>query len=126
MIDFLSRTNGMVKTLTMGSYGFPSIKPTDIFTNALNWQPLPMMPFGRGNKNPLGFDFSNLTVCQRQETPLALAESVQQFCSQHFNLLKQTPNGSREAPQNRVYEINSALSSVKSPVLPFRHFLNYR
>lgn len=84
MIDFLSRTNGMVKTITMGSYGFPTIKPSDIFTNALDWQPLPMMKFGKGAKNPQGFDFSNLTVCQRQETPRALAESVQLYCNQHF------------------------------------------
>jgi len=84
MVDFLVKSGGMIKPISMGSYGFPSTKPTDIFTNALKWQPLPMLPFGRGAKNANDFNFSNLTVCQRQATPVMLAESVKDFCVQHF------------------------------------------
>lgn len=74
MIDFLIKNGGMTKVLTLSSYGFPTTKPTNIFTNALDWKPKPLAPFGRGAKVPGIFD--NLTKSQRQKTPCALAEEI--------------------------------------------------
>lgn len=78
MVDFLARNNGTIKECTLSSYGFPTTKPTDIFTNAYSWQPLPMDKFGRGAKcMPV---FNKMTKCQRQETPWNLCKSISMFC----------------------------------------------
>lgn len=78
MINFLIRNNAMTKELTYSSYGSPIIKPTNIFTNALNYIPKPLGKFGRGAKNKIIFD--NLTKTQRQKVPGTLAKEVVTFC----------------------------------------------
>lgn len=75
LIDFLVKQNGMTKQLTWGSYGFPTTKPTDIFTNALDFKVRKMLPYGRGAKNHIG-TFNNMTVCQRQEIPVEFARDL--------------------------------------------------
>jgi hypothetical protein len=79
LIDFIARNNGCIKTITLSSYGFPTIKPTDIFTNAYNYKPIPMDKYGRGAKNPAK-DFSNLTISSRQKTPRPLADEILAWC----------------------------------------------
>ncbi len=79
MIDFIARNNACIKTITLSSYGFPTIKPTDIFTNAHDYTPKTMAPFGRSAKNPLK-KFSNLTLVARQKTPRGLAEEILKYC----------------------------------------------
>ena len=72
MLEFLARTNGSILDFTMGSFGFSSQKPTQLFTN---WQALklpPSLPYGRGAKS--SGNFQNLTVDQRQNYPV-------DFCS---------------------------------------------
>lgn len=75
MIDFLARTSGTIKPCCLGSYGFPTIKPTDIFTNYTALKLLPMLPYGRGAKN-VSRSFNNLTKAQRQATPFNLAAHI--------------------------------------------------
>lgn len=77
MIDFLARNNGCVKYLTLGSYGFPTTKPTDLFTNAHDFKVRGTFRYGRGAKT-LG-NFDNLTTCQRQETPRELALDIARY-----------------------------------------------
>ncbi len=79
MIDFLSDMNGCIKNITLGSYGFPTTKPTDIFTNAHDWIPLKKLPYGRGNKNASG-PLDNLTVCSKQATPYSLGVEMALHC----------------------------------------------
>jgi len=78
LTSWLKDRGGIVKTLTLSSYGFPTTKPTNIFTNALDWQPKELDRFGRGAKTSGTFD--NLTRCQRQATPRALADELVVFC----------------------------------------------
>ena len=79
MIDFLCRNNGMIKTITLSSYGFPSTKPTDIFTNALDIKFSAADKFGRGAKCSRRIK-DNFTKCQRQKTPHLLAECIREYC----------------------------------------------
>jgi hypothetical protein len=69
----------MTKEITYSSYGFPSIKPTNLFTNAHGFVGRPLDGFGRGNRNPLD-TFDKMTVCQKQKVPWALAQDVVSFC----------------------------------------------
>jgi hypothetical protein len=86
MIDFLARTSGTIKTCTLGSYGFPTTKPTDIFTNYATLKLKPMLPYGRGAKC-LNQSFNNLTKAQRQATPFELAENIaKQLCDKYLTL----------------------------------------
>lgn len=80
MLHFLKQSGAVCKELTLSSYGFPTTKPTNIFTNALDWKPKELDSFGRGAKVP--GTFSNLTKCQRQKTPRALAEEILNYCSE--------------------------------------------
>lgn len=73
-IDFLSRNNGMTKYCTLSSYGFPTTKPTDIFTNLHEWQPRTPLPYGRGAK--CSGVLSNMTTVSRQATPIELYEDL--------------------------------------------------
>lgn len=75
MIDFLARTSGTIKPCTLGSYGFATTKPTDIFTNYQALKLRPMLPYGRGAKCP-GQSFNNLTKAQRQSTPYELGSEI--------------------------------------------------
>ena len=80
MIDFLIKNNGMTKELTYSSYGLPIKKPTNIFTNALNYHPKELDSFGRGAKNKGPGAFDNLTKCQRQKVPRTLAKEIIEYC----------------------------------------------
>jgi len=78
MIDFLVKNRGMIKELTYSSYGSPIIKPTNIFTNALDYKPKELGKYGRGAKNEVAFD--NLTKDQRQKIPVELAQEIKVYC----------------------------------------------
>ena len=80
MCNFLKLYPAHTKSLTLSSYGFPTTKPTNIFTNAKNYIPLPMDKYGRGAKNKGLAHFNNMTKCQRQKTPMALAREIRLFC----------------------------------------------
>lgn len=75
MIDFLARNNGTIKECTLGSYGFPLTKPTDIFTNFHSLKLRSPLPFGRGYKNN-GALFNRMTKSQRQSTPYELGLEI--------------------------------------------------
>ena len=87
LINFLANNKGMIKSITLSSYGFPTTKPTDIFTNALSWEPKHRGSFGRGAK--CSADFDNMTKSQRQKTPQDLANALATFCGKNV----QTDNG---------------------------------
>lgn len=70
MIDWIIRNNGMIKECTLSSYGFPTTKPTHIFTNFYALELKPMAKYGRGNKS--AGHFGKMTTVQRQSTPEAL------------------------------------------------------
>jgi site-specific DNA-cytosine methylase len=83
MTDFLAKNGGMIKQITMSSYGFPTTKPTDVFTNALDIQFLPMDPYGRGAKCERTIQ-DNFTTCQRQKTPALLAQAIIEYAETHI------------------------------------------
>ena len=83
MIDFLIRTNGMIKECTYADYGFPTPKPTNIFTNAHDLILKNEAPFGRGAKNYAG-NMNNMTVVAKQEIPKLLADEIVKHCENHF------------------------------------------
>ena len=84
MVDFLNKNDAVTKTLTLSSYGFQTTKPTNVFTNAIDWIPKELDKFGRGAKVPGTFD--NLTKCQRQKTPRPLAEEILDFVERKFEV----------------------------------------
>lgn len=90
MIDFLARTSGMIKYCTLGSYGFDTTKPTDIFTNATQLQLRTPLKFGRGYKAP-GI-FSNLSLIQRQQTPQDLCNDIAKQSTLMINNISLHPN----------------------------------
>lgn len=86
IIDWCAKHGGMIKPITMCSYGGLTTKPTDIFTNAYDWHTKPMAPFGRGQKNSgVVKNLSDLTKVQQQETPELLAKDLATFCLEHLN-----------------------------------------
>lgn len=76
MLDFLKRNDGVVKECTLSSYGFPTTKPTNIFTNFKELKLTEMDKFGRGHKNKVLHNFDNLTKTQRQTTPALLIDDI--------------------------------------------------
>lgn len=79
--QFLNDTGGVCKLVTLSSYGHATLKPTHIFTNATDWNPITPDGTGRGNKNPNNTFFSNLTLNSRQTTPHALADEIAHYCA---------------------------------------------
>ena len=79
LIDWLVKHDGMIKQTSWGSYGFPTPKPTNIFTNAHDFKLREMAPFGRGAKAEK--DFNNLTVCERQKVPRTFANELLNYCN---------------------------------------------
>lgn len=77
MVNFLIRNHGKIIKLNYRDYGFGTLKPTTIFTNALNY-------FGKSvrdtskEKNVAVFD--NLTKCQKQAIPDELAKEIREYC----------------------------------------------
>lgn len=78
LLNFLKKHNAVIKELTLSSYGFPTTKPTNIITNAVNYNPKLLASFGRGAK--ARGTFNNLTKCQKQKYPLELCEEIRLFC----------------------------------------------
>jgi hypothetical protein len=93
LIDWLVKHSGMTKQMTWGSYGFPTTKPTDIFTNAHDFEVRKMLPYGRGAKNDIG-TFNNLTVCQRQEVPAVFARDLLTYMQRKKSLIDKDPGTS--------------------------------
>lgn len=92
MIRFLVRNKAMIKKFNYSAYGFPLPKPTNLFTNALDFQPksildsfskrVPGTLKDRGTfkkNNQLIFD--NMTKCQRQKIPQPLARHILEYCT---------------------------------------------
>ncbi len=86
LLDWLCKNNGMTKELTYASYGFPTTKPTNLFTNAHSWAPRPLAAYGRGAKNPQDV-FNAMTTCARQKVPRALAIDILKYCENAPGLL---------------------------------------
>lgn len=97
MNAWLEKMGGHVCTLTLGSYGFPQPKPTNLFTNA-PFVARPLAPFGRGAKVP--GSLSNLTRCKRQATPPELAQELVAFCETTMHL-RPDSSGLRGGPKER-------------------------
>ena len=72
--QWMKRRGIITYTVTLSSYGFPTTKPTNIFTNLDNWIVRPLDDWGRGAKCAQLFD--NMTKAQRQSTPVALIEDI--------------------------------------------------
>lgn len=111
LIDFLVKNNGMTKELTYSSYGFPSAKPTNIFTNAHDYIPKELGKFGRGNKSPERV-FDNMTTCQRQKVPVILAKEIVKYCEDKLcSSLKTRINDPGTSPLENIAIIKSAIHS---------------
>lgn len=82
LIDWLVVNNGMIKQTSWGSYGFPTPKPTNIFTNAHSFKLREMQPFGRGAKS-ISY-FNKMTVVQRQTIPQAFALDLVNYCENNL------------------------------------------
>lgn len=108
MIDFLARTSGTIKECTLGSYGFPTTKPTDIFTNCSALTLRQKMKFGRGAK-VTGTNFNNLTTVQRQATPFELGAEL---AAQSMPVLISKNHPDFENSQNFGFEYYSAKKST--------------
>lgn len=85
MIDFLVKNGGMTKELTLSSYGFPTTKPTNIFTNAYDLNFKELDAFGRGAKCDNNFD--NLTKAKRQAIPVQLANEIADYLANKYFIL---------------------------------------
>ena len=77
LINFLIRNKGMTKKVYYGFYGFGTLKPTTIFTNALNYNPKHTR-YNILKKNRVIFD--NLTKNQRQIIPIKLVREIIKYC----------------------------------------------
>jgi len=84
LIDWLVLNNGMIKQTSWGSYGFPTPKPTNIFTNAHSFKLRSMAPFGRGAKS--NSYFNKMTVVQRQTIPQAFSQELVSHCEMSLDL----------------------------------------
>lgn len=88
LVNFLIRNNAMTKKVFYGYYGFGTLKPTNIFTNALNYNPknIPGI-FLKSNSNE-SVIFDNLTKCQKQSIPVKLAEEIVNYCENKITWIK--------------------------------------
>lgn len=93
LVTFLIRYNSMTKKVYYSDYGFPTRKPTNIFTNALsirfrNIQDIFKKSPLQGSKKTRAHEskktnsnvFNNLTTCQRQSIPEELAKEIVKYC----------------------------------------------
>jgi len=76
LLDFISRTDAVIKECTLSSYGFPTKKPTIIITNFKALKLKELDTFGRGAKNKVPGTFNNLTKVKRQQTPSLLIKDI--------------------------------------------------
>ena len=81
MIRFLIKNNAMIKKVYYGNYGFGTLKPTTIFTNALNYKPKTNKPDTFKNNRVI---FDNLTKNQKQTIPEELVKEIVDYCE--YNL----------------------------------------
>lgn len=72
--QWLEENEGIEYTITLDAYGFPTTKPTNIFTNIDNWITRPLSAWGRGAK--CSANWRNMTTVQRQSTPPQLAQEL--------------------------------------------------
>ena len=93
MISFLVRNEGMIKKINYSAYGFQLPKPTNLFTNALDFKPKTIQD--TFDKDQGTFDekdrttsqktnqliFDNMTKCQRQKIPKPLARHILEYCT---------------------------------------------
>lgn len=108
MTDFLIRNNGMIKQVMYSDYGFPTQKPTNLFTNFHSLQVSSNAAYGRGAKAPAG-NLNNMSVVQRQEIPGPLAASIAAQCAQLFRL-----TDSIHANPNEINVEHGATSPMES------------
>lgn len=81
LVNFLIRNNAMTKRVYYNCYGFGTLKPTNIFTNALDYNPKNIPgTFSKNNSNEKKVIFDNLTKCQRQRIPEKLAIEIREYC----------------------------------------------
>jgi len=71
---WLIKHHAVTKTLTMSSYGFPTTKPTNIFTTARDISFKELDRFGRGAK--VSAKLNNISKGQKQKIPRPLAEEI--------------------------------------------------
>lgn len=88
-IDLLIEYGGMTKQLMYSAYGFNYPKPTNIFTNAYDWQPRKLTKWGKGAK--YAADMNNLTLAQRQAYPKQLCEEIAKWCKEYLDLKNSVP-----------------------------------
>jgi hypothetical protein len=97
LVNFLIRNNAMTKKVNYLSYGFGTLKPTTIFTNALNYNPkynsndpssknilhdtlLENYPDHDSFNRKDRVIFDNLTKSQKQTIPVKFAREIREFC----------------------------------------------
>lgn len=76
LLEMVKSNELFIYETSLDHYGFPTIKPTNIFTNFEDLNLKPVSRFGRGNKNNVPGTFNNLTKSQRQKTPEKLYRSI--------------------------------------------------
>jgi len=93
LVNFLIRNNAMIKRVNYKDYGFGTLKPTTIFTNALNYVPGTFLKntahkIKKTNSNenkktnrPIIFD--NLTKNQKQTLPDNLIKEIIYYCEEN-------------------------------------------
>lgn len=82
LVNFLIRNNAMTKKVYFGCYGFGTLKPTTIFTNAIDWNP--KNTAHDFEKNRVIFD--NLTKCKKQTIPVKFAEEIVEYFENKKNI----------------------------------------
>lgn len=82
IINFLVRNNAMMKKVYYSSYGFGTLKPTIIFTNALNYNPKSIQDIFNKNNRVI---FDNLTKNQKQSIPVKFAKEIREYCENEHN-----------------------------------------
>ncbi len=82
-VEWLKKHHAVEKILTMSSYGFPTTKPTNIFTNAKDISFKELDRFGRGAKT--NFNLDNISVCQKQKIPRCLADDILKYVRDFFS-----------------------------------------
>lgn len=75
--QFILQKKLFIHTITLGSYGFHTQKPTYIISNKPWLFPFTNQKFGRGAKSAI--DFDTLTTCQRQKYPALFCETILQL-----------------------------------------------
>lgn len=80
VLDMIKNAKLFIHETSLDNYGFPTIKPTNIFTNFKDLELKPISRFGRGNKNNVPGTFDKLTKSQRQKTPENLYKSIIRQC----------------------------------------------